>query len=146
MCFIMFKCYRKKKEMRSWDLWDLPLGPFCLSHLAASECPFHQNISAFPAIQKTQWLSWVRLRKKEKKDRSAKSSFRTYWWQGLIHINRIQAPRAQALLSLLFLILFHGLFYANLGSAPYTFFKWLQLIVKGILVLLICCLWEGKYC
>lgn len=85
---------------------------------------------------------WVGCFWEGKKDQCAKRFLRTYRWQRLVNLDRIQAPRAKALLSLLLLVLFHGLFNAYLGSAPYTLFKWLQLIIEGVLVLLICCLWE----
>lgn len=64
----------------------------------------------------------------------------TYRWQGLINFNRIEPPRAQTLLTLFFLILLHGLFDADLCPAPNSLLKRLQLIIKRILVLLICCL------
>lgn len=75
-----------------------------------------------------------------------KSFLRIYRWQRLVHLNRIQPPRAQALLSLLLLILFHGLLDAYLCSAPDTLFKRLQLIVESVLVLLICCLRGYVFC
>lgn len=68
----------------------------------------------------------------------AKSSWRTYRRQRLIDLDRIEPPGAQALLPLLLLVLFHGLLNANLGSAPDSLFKGLQLVVEGVLVLLIC--------
>lgn len=155
MCFITYECYWNTipftdqtislflKWIKKIYLLDLPLGPFCLSLLGASQCPSHQNISASPAIQNI--LGELGAFEKKKKTSVQKRFLRTYKWQRLVHLNRIQPPRAQALLSLLLLKLFHGLFDAYLGSAPYTLFKWLQLIVEGILVLLICCLWEDTH-
>ena len=63
-----------------------------------------------------------------------------YHGQGLVHLHRVHSSWAQSLLLLLLLVLLHGLLDADLGPPTHTLLKRLQLVVKGVLVLLVCSL------
>lgn len=61
-----------------------------------------------------------------------------YQGQGLIHLYRVETSGSKPFFPLLLLVLLHGLLDADLCPATDTLFKGLQLIIKGILILLIC--------
>jgi len=69
----------------------------------------------------------------------------TYFRQRLVHLHGVQASGPDAFLPLLLLVLLQRLLDADLGPAAHPSLEGLQLVVEGLLVLLVGCLWERAF-